>query len=77
MEDYVYRKVLRINMIPNVTYIFMKGRNYREVTSSNTPNDFYYFYDKFQSNTEYKVNLLEVARSGSIGLHEGEKVLKI
>ena len=24
-----------------------------------------------------KVNLLEVARSGSIGLHEGEKVLKI
>lgn len=60
MEDYVYRKVLRINMIPNITYIFMKGRNYREVTSSNTPNDFYYFYDKFQSNTEYKVNLLEV-----------------
>ncbi len=24
-----------------------------------------------------KVNLLEIARSGSIGLHEGEKVLKI
>ena len=24
-----------------------------------------------------KANLLEIARSGSIGLHEGEKVLKI
>ena len=24
-----------------------------------------------------KSNLLEIARSGSIGLHEGEKVLKI
>jgi len=24
-----------------------------------------------------KVNILEIARSGSIGLHEGEKVLKI
>jgi acetolactate synthase small subunit len=24
-----------------------------------------------------KVNLLEIARSGSIGLHEGERILKI
>jgi acetolactate synthase small subunit len=24
-----------------------------------------------------KVNLLEIVRSGSIGLHEGEKILKI
>ena len=60
MENIFLREIFRNFKIMNITYIFMKGRISKKNKETVVPNDFFYFYNKFEESENVNSNFLEV-----------------
>jgi len=60
MENIFFGKIFGKFKLLNITYIFMKGRVFKQKNETTIPNDFFYFYEKFEESKEFNIRLLEI-----------------
>ena len=60
MENILSGEIFGKLKVLNITYIFMKGRTFKQKNETIIPNDFFYFYEKIEESREFNSKLLEV-----------------
>ena len=60
MENILSGEIFGKLKVLNITYIFMKGRALKQKNETIIPNDFFYFYEKFEESRELTLNYLKL-----------------